>query len=60
MGLVANEGKFAVLSHSLGDEGHFAKMDFKVVGKDPKTKKWKLSRKVLFPKTERIKKLNKT
>jgi polyribonucleotide nucleotidyltransferase len=26
---------------------------FKVVGKDPKTKKWKLSRKVLLPKPER-------
>ena len=28
-------------------------LDFKVVGKDPKTKKWKLSRKVLLPKPER-------
>jgi polyribonucleotide nucleotidyltransferase len=27
-------------------------LDFKVVGKDPKTKKWKLSRKVLLPKPE--------
>jgi len=26
---------------------------FKVMGKDPKTKKWKLSRKVLLPKPER-------
>jgi polyribonucleotide nucleotidyltransferase len=60
MGLVADEGKFAVLSHSLGDEDHLGDMDFKVVGKDPKTKKWKLSINVLFPKTERIKKLNKT
>jgi polyribonucleotide nucleotidyltransferase len=28
-------------------------LDFKVVGKDPKTKKWKLSRKVLLPRPER-------
>lgn len=28
-------------------------LKFKVVGKDPKTKKWKLSRKVLLPKPER-------
>ncbi len=28
-------------------------LDFKVVGKDPKTKKWKLSRKVLIPRPER-------
>jgi polyribonucleotide nucleotidyltransferase len=28
-------------------------LNFKVVGKDPKTKKWKLSRKVLLPKPER-------
>jgi len=26
---------------------------FKVVGRDPKTKKWKLSRKVLLPKPEK-------
>jgi polyribonucleotide nucleotidyltransferase len=26
---------------------------FKVVGKDPKTKKWKLSRKILLPKPEK-------
>jgi polyribonucleotide nucleotidyltransferase len=60
MGLVADEGKFGVLSDILGDEDHLGDMDFKVVGKDPKIKKWKLSRKVLFPKPERIKKLNKT
>jgi len=29
-------------------------LKFKVVGKDPKTKKWKLSRRILLPKTERI------
>jgi polyribonucleotide nucleotidyltransferase len=28
-------------------------IDFKVIGKDPKTKKWKLSRKVLLPRPER-------
>jgi polyribonucleotide nucleotidyltransferase len=28
-------------------------LKFKVIGKDPKTKKWKLSRKVLLPKPER-------
>jgi polyribonucleotide nucleotidyltransferase len=28
-------------------------LKFKVVGKDPKTKKWKLSRKVLLPKPEK-------
>jgi polyribonucleotide nucleotidyltransferase len=28
-------------------------LDFKVIGKDPKTKKWKLSRKVLLPRPER-------
>ena len=28
-------------------------LKFKVVGKDPKTKKWKLSRKVLLPKSEK-------
>lgn len=28
-------------------------LNFKVVGKDPKTKKWKLSRKVLLPRPER-------
>ena len=28
-------------------------LKFKVVGKDPKTKKWKLSRKVLLPRPER-------
>ncbi len=28
-------------------------LDFKVVGKDPKTKKWKLSRKVLLPRPEK-------
>ena len=27
---------------------------FKVMGQDPKTKKWKLSRKVLLPKTEKV------
>ena len=32
-------------------EGDLVK--FKVVGKDPKTKKWKLSRKVLLPRPER-------
>jgi polyribonucleotide nucleotidyltransferase len=29
-------------------------LKFKVVGKDPKTKKWKLSRKVLLPRPERV------
>jgi polyribonucleotide nucleotidyltransferase len=29
-------------------------LKFKVVGKDPKTKKWKLSRRILLPKPERI------
>ncbi len=29
-------------------------LTFKVVGKDPKTKKWKLSRRILLPKPERI------
>lgn len=29
-------------------------LKFKVVGKDPKTKKWKLSRKVLLPKPEKV------
>jgi polyribonucleotide nucleotidyltransferase len=28
-------------------------LTFKVIGKDPKTKKWKLSRKVLLPRPER-------
>ena len=28
-------------------------LDFKVIGKDPKTKKWKLSRKVLLEKPVR-------
>jgi polyribonucleotide nucleotidyltransferase len=28
-------------------------VDFKVVSRDPKTKKWKLSRKVLLPKPEK-------
>ena len=28
-------------------------LDFKVIGKDPKTKKWKLSRRVLLPKPEK-------
>jgi len=31
-------------------------LKFKVVGKDPKTKKWKLSRKVLLPRPERTEK----
>jgi polyribonucleotide nucleotidyltransferase len=29
-------------------------LEFKVMGKDPKTKKWKLSRKVLLPKPEKM------
>lgn len=32
MGLVADEGKFAVLSDILGDEDHLGDMDFKVTG----------------------------
>jgi polyribonucleotide nucleotidyltransferase len=28
-------------------------LTFKVMGRDPKTKKWKLSRKVLLPRPER-------
>ena len=28
-------------------------LKFKVVGRDPKSKKWKLSRKVLLPKPEK-------
>jgi polyribonucleotide nucleotidyltransferase len=31
-------------------------LKFKVVGKDPKTKKWKLSRRILLPKPERMEK----
>jgi polyribonucleotide nucleotidyltransferase len=32
MGLVADEGKFAILSDILGDEDHLGDMDFKVTG----------------------------
>lgn len=32
MGLIANEGKFVVLSDILGDEDHLGDMDFKVTG----------------------------
>jgi polyribonucleotide nucleotidyltransferase len=28
-------------------------LKFKVIGKDPRTRKWKLSRKILLPKPER-------
>ena len=31
---------------------HCDLLKFKVIGQDPKTKKWKLSRKVLLPKPE--------